>query len=314
MNSVRLKKGDNGPRVRELHERLRTLGFGGLGDGEVFDDATSSLVEAFQRSRGLALTGEVDDTTWQRLVEAGWHLGGRLLFLTRPYLRGDDVADLQVRLSQLGFDPGRIDGVFGPRVHEALADFQSNCGIDVNGTLTRQSLSELLRVTPSVGNRTLISELRDRAPSPSESDGPLLVRGESPLIATLTRVIPHCLFDESLQALSAEAFAAHANALRARAVVAIVSSDTATDISLHYWASYTSHSRQGERLASGLGAALANSTLSRRLSVSGMALPILRETRMTTMVIEHPVLSKPEELVAGDVICRVLNDFFSVKQ
>ena len=29
-------------------------------------------------------------------------------------LRGDDVAELQVRLAQLGFNPGRIDGIFGP--------------------------------------------------------------------------------------------------------------------------------------------------------------------------------------------------------
>jgi len=77
---------------------------------DLFGDETIALVEAFQRARGLSITGEIDDVTWTRLVEAGWRLGQRLLYLVHPYLRGDDVAELQVRLAQLGFNPGRIDG------------------------------------------------------------------------------------------------------------------------------------------------------------------------------------------------------------
>ena len=42
--------------------------------------------------------------------------------IARPMLRGDDVAELQVLLSQLGFNPGRIDGIFGPTTGDALAE------------------------------------------------------------------------------------------------------------------------------------------------------------------------------------------------
>src|ERR1035438_9999183 len=58
-------------------------------------------------SRASSISGAVDATTWERLVEAGWRLGHRLLYLAHPTLRGDDVAELQVRLAQFGFNPGR---------------------------------------------------------------------------------------------------------------------------------------------------------------------------------------------------------------
>ena len=95
-----------------------------------YGDETVALVESFQRAKGLAITGVVDENTWNRLIEAGFQLGERLLFLSHPNLRGDDVAELQVRLAQLGFNPGRIDGIFGPLLDEALSDFQRNCGLD----------------------------------------------------------------------------------------------------------------------------------------------------------------------------------------
>ena len=67
------------------------------------------------------------------LVEAGYRLGDRSLYLHSPMMRGDDVADLQLRLGGLGFDAGRIDGVFGPDSARALLDFQRNTGLATDG-------------------------------------------------------------------------------------------------------------------------------------------------------------------------------------
>ena len=47
---------------------------------------------------------------------------------------GDDVAELQRRLNSLGFDAGRVDGVFGPDTDHALREFQRNVGIESDGT------------------------------------------------------------------------------------------------------------------------------------------------------------------------------------
>ncbi len=48
-------------------------------------------------------------------------------------MRGDDVALLQTRLTEMGFDCGRVDGVFGLRTESAVRDFQKSVGVKVDG-------------------------------------------------------------------------------------------------------------------------------------------------------------------------------------
>ncbi|MDQ3757231.1 MAG: peptidoglycan-binding protein, partial [Actinomycetota bacterium] len=59
---------------------------------------TEGAVRAFQQARGLRADGICGRETWSALVEAGYRLGDRLLFLRQPMLRGDDVAALQRQL------------------------------------------------------------------------------------------------------------------------------------------------------------------------------------------------------------------------
>lgn len=56
--------------------------------------------------------------------------GGRLI---RPGDRGDDVALLQELLFRLDYDPGPIDGIFGPRTGAAVMAFQRDLVLDVDG-------------------------------------------------------------------------------------------------------------------------------------------------------------------------------------
>ena len=96
------------------------------------------------------------------LVEASWSLGERLLYLTSPNLRGDDVAELQTRLSRLGFDCGKVDGIFGPIASEAVSSFQANCGLSEDGIFGQQTLLALDRVSRQTGDGPGIAALRDR--------------------------------------------------------------------------------------------------------------------------------------------------------
>jgi N-acetylmuramoyl-L-alanine amidase len=251
-----------------------------------FGDETVALVEAFQRAKGLAITGQVDEVTWSRLIEAGWQLGQRLLFLTRPNLRGDDVAELQVRLAQLGFNPGRIDGIFGPLLEDALSEFQSNCGLEINATLTRRTLLELTRVTPSTSTRHLVNEARDVAGFFEEASGPIVLCGTSPLCSLLIESLQTQREVVSLVGLSPNEVASFANDHQA-AVVLSLEQTGGEGYRLNYWASYHSHSRRGEMLASALTSALSKSRVTSRVEITGMALPILRETKMTTLHVEH---------------------------
>jgi len=53
------------------------------------------------------------------------------------------IAAVQQRLSHDGYYRGQIDGVFGSQTRAALAEFQSNHGLQVTGTLTNDTLAAL---------------------------------------------------------------------------------------------------------------------------------------------------------------------------
>jgi peptidoglycan hydrolase-like protein with peptidoglycan-binding domain len=47
--------------------------------------------------------------------------------------KGEAVKRLQQSLYQLGYDPGTVDGIFGPKTESAVKAFQRSAGIDVDG-------------------------------------------------------------------------------------------------------------------------------------------------------------------------------------
>ncbi len=277
--------------------------------GDTFSEATQATVEAFQRSRGLAITGLVDSTTWARLLEAGWRLGDRLLYLVKPYLRGDDVAELQVRLSQLGFDPGRVDGVFGPLLDRGLSDFQRNCGLETTGTLTQRTLIELRRFSPT-SERTLVSEARDEAGFGQPRRGPIVVWGSSPMSEIIARELPLGDFDEHRVTWTVDQFAVYANAVGALGVISLSQQPQWDGIHLHYWSSYKSYSRRGEQLASAVANAVSRDDVALRIEVTGMAMPLLRETQMTTLHVEHGEMTPDEADQLARAISQAIRDFF----
>jgi len=283
-----LRRGDAGIRVRELQVRLSAVIHSPTTDADtVYGDGTVAMVEAFQRTRGLPITGVVDVTTWSSLVEAGWRIGQRLLYLATPNLRGDDVAELQIRLAQLGFNPGRIDGIFGTVLESALTDFQRNCGLEASGALTRATYIDLLRLSAMATDRHLVTEARDQAGFNDLGTGPLIVCGGGPLVPLVATALGRAFEVHVLVDAPTDEVAQLANDQGAALVLSFDSLEQLDGIHLHYWASYHSHSRRGDRLAGSIAAVLAQSNTLPRVEVTGMALPILRETKMTTLHIEY---------------------------
>ena len=127
-----------------------------------FREGTRAAVEAFQYRRGLRVDGVCGRQTWSALVEAGRRLGDRFLYRRSPMLRGDDVAELQQRLSALGFDTGRVDGIFGDLTSAALGEFQRNAGLPVDGIAGAATVAELLRFGSRHDGSELVSAVRDR--------------------------------------------------------------------------------------------------------------------------------------------------------
>ncbi len=159
-----LRCGASGPAVAEVRAKLAHLGLLDPDGSDVFDDATDHAVRAFQQERGLQVDGIVGPQTHRRLEEARWQLGDRLLrYVPVHPMHGDDVTDLQRRLSQLGFDAGRPDGQFGPRTDAALREFQRGVGVTADGTCgpdTFRAFERLVRAV-SGGNAAGLRERID---------------------------------------------------------------------------------------------------------------------------------------------------------
>jgi N-acetylmuramoyl-L-alanine amidase len=120
-----------------------------------YDDATERAVRTFQQRRGLSVDGIVGSETYRAITAARFRLGDRLLSLSpsHPFV-GDDVAALQDRLLELGFDAGRVDGIFGSRTESALRSFQREYGLLADGACgpsTLRALRQLGRLV--VGGR-----------------------------------------------------------------------------------------------------------------------------------------------------------------
>lgn len=116
---------------------------------------------AFQDAYGIRADGICDDITWSALIESSWSLGDRVLYQRNPSIRGDDVAELQGMLNRLGFDCGRVDGVFGPLATKAVSDFQLNMGLDANGIVTLELVRALRTVSGQTGDGPGIAVVRE---------------------------------------------------------------------------------------------------------------------------------------------------------
>ncbi|HEX5996371.1 MAG TPA: N-acetylmuramoyl-L-alanine amidase [Jiangellales bacterium] len=153
--TLRHRLGDSGPAVAEIRIKLAQLGLLDHTESGVpldtFDIDVDHAVRHFQQERGLIADGVVGPATYRVLEEARWRLGDRLLsYVVANPQSGDDVLELQRRLTELGFDVGRVDGIFGPRTGEALREFQRNTGLPADGTCGPSTFKALGRLAPIV--------------------------------------------------------------------------------------------------------------------------------------------------------------------
>ncbi len=151
-----IKYGLSGEKVLDVQRRLKLLGYD-LGKTEIdgiFGENTKKAVKMFQQDRGLLITGFFDFETWQELVDAGYNLGDRMMYLKEPPFRGDDVKKLQVMLKTLGFYKDNENGIFCKNTRSALIDFQKNMGLPSDGMLGGNTLDYLNSLKRIIETRT----------------------------------------------------------------------------------------------------------------------------------------------------------------
>ncbi|MBD2016684.1 peptidoglycan-binding protein [Microcoleus sp. FACHB-53] len=178
-----LKQGDRGADVTALQRRLRELGyFNGQLTG-YFGRTTQEAVSRFQQAYLIQPDGIVGSDTRSALFGSGTgtsqffqndslslppppplsgsSMSGRFnpipsIQVLRLGDRGSEVTNLQQELRQRGFNPGRVDGVYGSQTQEAVRQFQRTRGLFTDGIAGRETLSALGVISQARRNRYVV--------------------------------------------------------------------------------------------------------------------------------------------------------------
>ena len=120
----------------------------------VFSDGTGGTIEAHSSNsgvirstlnnrrwdRGILVPGIEYDSTSQSVVVSAPSIIYRF---TKPLMKGDKVKEIQNKLSSLGFDPGVIDGEFGPHTMASVMAYQQTKGMVVDGEVGKDTAKAL---------------------------------------------------------------------------------------------------------------------------------------------------------------------------
>lgn len=324
-----IRRGHRHKGVADLQTRLEKLGFviDSLELGGTFGRSTEMAIKEFQQRAGLDVDGIVGDDTWKALVESSWTLGDRPLRLSQPFLRGDDVRELQVRLNALGFTAGKHDGIFGLGTAAALRDFQRNLAVNEDGIVGHETLRALERlrmvIKPGLGPRITEREAR-RADPPGlagkrivldpghggddageigpggETESDWVFRLSAKLALLLDAERAHTMLTRGPNDGPEESQRAQlANRFGADLLLSIHLNSHPTPIAAgaatYYFQGGTVASEPGEHLAGLIQHALIRAGRP-DCSTHGKAYPILRETQMPAVLVEPGFITNPEEL------------------
>lgn len=312
--------GDEGPAVRDIQDRLAALGFESIDSRSSFGEATKEAVKNFQKAKGLDADGIVGPDTWRSLYEAGYRLGDRIVFMRRPMIRGEDVAELQSRLNSLGFDTGKVDGIYGPETEAAVTEFQHNRRLAEDGRVGPEVVTEIhlvtrgemkegrqairerewLRLLPSslAGARVFLdAECRD----PDEASRSWEAASAAALSILEVGGLPVMSRSTDIQ-LPERVRARRANRMGSDLIIAFRVNRDREDC-VYYFASEHSSSQAGEALAVSLAETVGG-------RVEGRASAMLKETRAPAAVVAVADLTEK----TGRAVAEGLGRFFAASR
>ncbi len=130
-----LELGSTGDNVKILQEKLKILGYYNPVITGSFGMSTMVGVKAFQEQYGLAVTGIVDNETWNLLYElTSPKIAPISLYPTLSYgSTGEEVKDLQIKLKTLLYYTGTINSSFDLETENAVKRLQLNNNLTSNG-------------------------------------------------------------------------------------------------------------------------------------------------------------------------------------
>ena len=118
-----LKNGSKGTQVKYLQMNLNGLGYATLTVDSQYGSKTKTAVKAFQKANGLSVDGVAGSKTLGKIDTI--------------------VKKLQKDLSDLGYKPGKADGIYGSSTKSAVKKFQAAKGLKQTGIADANTLKKI---------------------------------------------------------------------------------------------------------------------------------------------------------------------------
>jgi N-acetylmuramoyl-L-alanine amidase len=219
------------------------------------------------------------------------------------------VAELQRRLGTLGFDAGRVDGIFGEDTQRAVLEFQRNAGLTGDAVCGPATLAVLGRVQARNEDPIPVAAVHERESmrhSPRTLQGRRVVVGHAGGLDALADAVVRALAETGAQAiplhhLDGSAQAQQANGVGADVFIGLAVAEAGCATA--YYKGHGFESQGGRRLAECIQKEVPAILGATPTAPAGMALPVLRETRMPAVLCElgppHRVVSRGSALACA---------------
>lgn len=135
--------GARGEAVKNLQRHLRAAGFDPKHLNGVLDERTAAMVKQFQARSKLMVTGTVDSRTWKALQKSYILSGKAAAPAQRLHERSGAVKASEKLLKKLGFNPGKIDGLFDQRTLRAVKAYEKKHHLTQDGAIGAGQLAKM---------------------------------------------------------------------------------------------------------------------------------------------------------------------------
>lgn len=187
-------EGNRGSMISDMQVRLQAAGYlkGGI-DG-VYGEDTTNAVRAFQKAKGIPVSGAIDEMTYSALrnvdassaPSASYEESGEgessSAGSSSLYSIGDsgsDVSSIQRKLKKMGYLDGAVDGIYGGDTASAVKAFQSDEGLSATGMVNGDTLSRITSEYAAQSGETVLS-LGDSGKKVIRLQNKLLLHGYNP--------------------------------------------------------------------------------------------------------------------------------------
>ena len=127
--------GKQGDEIEQYQLILYYLDYLKVYPGGDYGTTTETSVKNYQQEKGLDVTGNLDELTRNSLNDEE-------IIYTKGK-QGDSIKEFQTILISLDYLEGTADGQFGAKTETAVKDFQQENGLEVTGTINKETQDAL---------------------------------------------------------------------------------------------------------------------------------------------------------------------------